>query len=162
MNLQTDVKELAKRLAKPNARGCCEMSVTERNLKGAFAGESQANRRYIFFGEVAQREGYHDIASLFRRTAEEETEHARAIFNMLHPQITTKDALKMALEGETLETKMYPEYAQTAEREGKAADAAELRRLLNEAKEHFELFTETEKKHAEAYKKELENLFPGV
>ena len=68
----------------------------------------------------------------------------------------------MALEGEMLETQMYPEYAETAEREGKAADAAELRRLLGEAKEHFKSFAETEKKHAEAYRKELENLFPGV
>jgi rubrerythrin len=138
------------------------MNDTQNNLRSAFAGESQANRRYVFFAEVAQREGYHNITSLFRRTADEETEHARALFNMLYPQITTKDALKMALEGETLETKMYPEYAAIAEKEGETSDAAELRRLLNEAKEHFEKFAKAEKEHAEAYRKELENLFPGV
>jgi rubrerythrin len=118
--------------------------------------------RYIMFSEVAKREGYCELASHFRRTAEEETKHARALFEMLYPQISAKDALKMALEIETLETRIYSEYTVTAEKEGKVADASELKRLLNEAKKHFEECAAAEKEHAEATKKGLELLFPRV
>ncbi len=91
------------------------MHQTNENLKSALTGESQANMRYIMFSEVAKREGYGELASHFRRTTEEETKHARALFEMLYPQISAKDALKMALEIETLETRRYSEYAVTAE-----------------------------------------------
>ena len=135
---------------------------TEENLKTALASEAQANTRYVLFAEVAKREGYHDIASHFRRVAEEETKHARALFEMLYPQISTKDVLKMALEVEARENTLYSQFAAIADKEGKNADAAELRRLLNEAKEHFEECAKTERAHAEIYRKGLELLFPGV
>jgi rubrerythrin len=138
------------------------MSQTNENLRSELTNESQANMRYIMFSEVAKREGYCELASRFRRTAEEETKHARALFEMLYPQIFAKDALKMALEIETLETRIYSEYTVTGEKEGKVADASELKRLLNEAKKHFEEFAAAEKEHADATKKGLELLFPGV
>jgi len=101
---------------------------TEANLKEAFAGESQANRRYLYFAQKADVEGYPDVAALFRSVAEGETGHAFGHFDFLKevgdpvtgvPVGSTEDNLKSAIEGETYEyTEMYPGFARTARDEG--------------------------------------------
>ena len=101
---------------------------THENLKEAFAGESQANRRYLYFAQKADVEGYPDVAALFRSVAEGETGHAFGHFDFLAEvgdPVTgvavgdTEDNLKSAIEGETYEyTEMYPGFAQTARDEG--------------------------------------------
>src|SRR5947209_13282837 len=101
---------------------------THENLKEAFAGESQANRRYLYFAQKADVEGYPDVAALFRSVAEGETGHAFGHFDHLAEvgdPVTgvsvgaTTDNLKSAIEGETYEyTEMYPGFARTAREEG--------------------------------------------
>lgn len=98
------------------------------NLKNAFAGESQANRRYLYFARVADIEGYPDVGGLFRDTSEAETGHAFGHLDFLKevgdpvtgvPIGTTSKNLKSAVEGETYEyTEMYPGFAKTARDEG--------------------------------------------
>ena len=91
---------------------------TERNLQEAFAGESQANRRYLFFADRADEEGYPQIARLFRAVAEAETVHARNHFNAMDAVGTTRDNLLAASIGEHQEfTAMYPPFIQRAEME---------------------------------------------
>ena len=99
-------------------------SKTEQNLKDAFAGESQANRRYLYFAQKADIEGYNDVAAVFRSTAEGETGHAHGHLEYLEesgdpatglPIGATSDNLKAAIAGETHEyTDMYPGMAKTA------------------------------------------------
>src|SRR5512142_2102122 len=99
-------------------------SKTQENLKEAFAGESQANRRYLYFAQKADVEGYPDVAALFRSVAEGETGHAFGHFAHLaevgdpvtgEPVGETEDNLKSAIAGETSEyTEMYPGFARTA------------------------------------------------
>ena len=103
-------------------------SKTEQNLKEAFAGESQANRRYLYFAQKADIEGYNDVATVFRSTAEGETGHAHGHLEFLEevgdpatglPIGTTTDNLKAAIAGETHEyTDMYPGMAKSAREEG--------------------------------------------
>jgi len=103
-------------------------SRTEANLKEAFAGESQANRRYLYFAQKADVEGYPDVAALFRSVAEGETGHAFGHFDFLAdigdpvtgaPVGSTADNLRSAVEAETYEyTEMYPGFARTARDEG--------------------------------------------
>ena len=103
---------------------------THANLEAAFGGESMANRKYLFFSEVAKQLGHKDLAKLFRDTAAQETEHAFAHFRLLHPELVVNDpeqlsdkekqailsrCLELAIEGETYEyTTMYPEFAAQA------------------------------------------------
>jgi rubrerythrin len=122
-------------------------SKTEANLKTAFAGESQANRRYMYFAQKADVEGYPDVAALFRSVAEGETGHAFGHFDYLAETgdpVTgvkvgpTEDNLKSAIEGETYEyTEMYPGFARTAREEG-----------LDSISEWFETLARAEKSHA--------------
>ena len=101
---------------------------TEENLKAAFAGESQANRRYLYFAQKADIEGYNDVAAVFRSTAEGETGHAHGHLEFLEavgdpatnlPIGPTGDNLKAAIAGETHEyTDMYPGMAKAARTEG--------------------------------------------
>src|SRR3990172_11424040 len=101
---------------------------TFENLKEAFAGESQANRRYLYFARKADVEGYPDISVIFRSVAEGETGHAFGHFDFLKevgdpvtnvPVGDTKQNLKSAIEGETYEfTQMYPGFAKAARDEG--------------------------------------------
>lgn len=117
------------------------------NLKGAFAGESQANRRYLYFARQADIEGYPDIGGLFRDTAEAETGHAFGHMDFLKsigdPATglavgSTEKNLKAAVAGETYEyTEMYPGFAKTARDEGFA-----------ELAEWFETLAKAEKSHA--------------
>ena len=122
------------------------------NLKEAFAGESQANRRYLYFARVADIEGYPDICGLFRDTAEAETGHAFGHLDFLKevgdpvtsvPFGRTELNLKSAIEGETYEyTQMYPGMAKTARAEG-----------FPELAEWFETLAKAEKSHAGRFTK---------
>ena len=127
---------------------------TEENLKEAFAGESQANRRYLYFAQKADVEGYPDIAALFRSVAEGETGHAFGHFDFLAeggvgdpatdlPVGPTEDNLKSAIHGETYEyTEMYPGFAKTARDEGFDEVAEWLETLARAEKSHAGRFTE--------------------
>ena len=91
---------------------------TEKNLQEAFAGESQANRRYIFFADKADKEGYTQIARLFRAAADAETVHARNHFNAMDAVGATKENVMAASVGEHYEfTRMYPVFIDQAEQE---------------------------------------------
>jgi rubrerythrin len=127
---------------------------TESNLKEAFAGESQANRRYLYFARRADVEGYPDVAGLFRDVAEGETGHAFGHFEFLEevgdpvtgvPVGDTPANLKSAIEGETYEySEMYPGFARTARDEG-----------FEEVAEWFETLARAEKSHAGRFTKGL-------
>jgi len=124
------------------------MSQSEKNLKDAFAGESQANRKYLAFAQKAERDGYPQAAKLFRAAAEAETVHAHAHLRTLGEVKGTADNLKAAISGETFEFKsMYPEMIKAAEAEGNKA-----------ALRSFNYANEVEKIHAQLYQKALENL----
>ncbi len=124
------------------------------NLKNAFAGEAQANRRYLYFSRVADIEGYPDMGGLFRDTAEAETGHAFGHMDFLKqvgdpvtgvPFGSTEKNLKSAIEGETYEyTEMYPGMAKTARTEG-----------FEELAEWFETLAKAEKSHAGRFTKGL-------
>ncbi|KUO50239.1 MAG: rubrerythrin [Desulfitibacter sp. BRH_c19] len=121
---------------------------TEKNLKDAFAGESQANRKYLAFAKKADEDGYPIIAKLFRATAEAETLHAHAHLRTLGAIKSTKENLEAAVEGETYEfTKMYPEFIEEAKQEGN-----------KRAQRSFELANEAEKVHGGLFKKTLEKM----
>jgi rubrerythrin len=132
-------------------------SKTHENLKHAFAGESQANRRYLYFARRADIEGFPDIGGLFRDTSEAETGHAFGHLDFLKdvgdpctnvPIGDTEKNLKSAVEGETYEyTEMYPGFAKTAREEGFA-----------EIAEWFETLARAEKSHAGRFGKGLESL----
>lgn len=123
------------------------MSKTEENLKEAFAGESQANRKYLAFAEKANKEGYPQIAKLFRAAAAAETVHAHAHLRAMQGIGSTMENLKEAVSGETHEFKeMYPGMIAAAEEEGQKAA------LLS-----FRYANEVEKKHAEMYQEALDN-----
>ncbi|HEX9593560.1 MAG TPA: rubrerythrin family protein [bacterium] len=125
---------------------------TEKNLKEAFAGESQANRRYMWFAKRADIEGYPDIAGLFRDVAEGETGHAHGHLEFLaesgdpvtgSPIGDTDVNLKSAIAGETYEfTEMYPGFAKTARDEGFDEIAQWLETLARAEKSHAGRFTQ--------------------
>lgn len=127
-------------------------SKTHENLKTAFAGESQANRRYLYFAQKADVEGYPDVAALFRSVAEGETGHAFGHFDFLASAgdpVTgeavgpTTDNLKSAIAGETYEyTEMYPGFAKTAREEGFEEVAEWLETLARAEKSHAGRFTQ--------------------
>ena len=126
-------------------------STTHDNLKAAFAGESQANRRYLYFARKADIEGYPDIAALFRSVAEGETGHAFGHFDFMAdigdpatdvPVGPTPDNLKSAIAGETYEyTEMYPGFAKTARDEGFAEVAQWFETLARAERSHAGRFT---------------------
>ena len=132
-------------------------SKTEENLKEAFAGESQANRRYLYFAQKADIEGYNDVAAVFRSTAEGETGHAHGHLEYLEelgdpgtgmPIVETKANLSSAVQGETHEyTDMYPGMAKTAREEG-----------FEEIADWFETLAKAEKSHAGKFQKTLESI----
>ena len=128
------------------------MSKTEENLKKAFAGESQARNKYVYFAKVARKEGYHYIAKIFEETAENEVQHAKEEFKLLQGINDTKANLKAAIEGENYETtEMYPQMQKEAEEE-----------CNQEAAELFKAIGEVEKKHEARFKKLLEWLEKGM
>ncbi len=124
------------------------MSQTENYLKEAFAGESQANRKYLAFAEKADREGYRQVAKLFRAAAAAETIHAHAHLRALDGIKSTAENLKEAVTGETYEFEsMYPPMIAAAEAEGNTA-----------ALQTFIYANEVEKVHAALYKKAMEKM----
>jgi rubrerythrin len=124
------------------------MAKTEQFLKEAFAGESQANRKYLAFATKAEQEGYPQVARLFRAAGEAETIHAHNHLRVLKGIKTTKENLQEAVAGETHEfKKMYPEMIETAKAEGQ-----------KEAVRTFNFANEVEKVHAQLYQKLLDNL----
>ena len=132
-------------------------SQTQANLKEAFAGESQANRRYLYFAQKADIEGYPDISTLFRSIAEGETGHAFGHFDFLaaagdpvtdQPVGATEDNLRSAIHGETYEyTEMYPGFARTARDEG-----------FTEIAEWLETLARAEKSHAGRFHQGLQSI----
>ena len=130
---------------------------TEENLKHAFAGESQANRRYLYFAQKADVEGYPDVAALFRSVAEGETGHAFGHLDFLAESGDpatglaigpTDDNLKASIAGETYEySEMYPGFAKTARDEG-----------FPEVAEWLETLARAEKSHAGRFQQGLDNL----
>ena len=131
-------------------------SKTEQNLKDAFAGESQANRRYLYFAAKADVEGYNDVAAVFRSTAEGETGHAHGHLEYLEavgdpatglPIGPTKSNLKAAIAGETHEyTDMYPGMAKSARDEG-----------FEEIADWFETLAKAERSHANKFQRTLDS-----
>ena len=132
-------------------------SKTQENLKAAFAGESQANRRYLYFAQKADVEGYNDVASVFRSTAEGETGHAHGHLDYLAvvgdpatdlPIGSSRDNLKAAVAGETHEyTDMYPGMARSARDEG-----------FEEIADWFETLAKAERSHAGRFQRALEEI----
>ncbi len=130
-------------------------SKTAQNLADAFAGESQANRRYLYFASKADVEGAPDVATVFRATAEGETGHAHGHLEYLEvvgdpatgqPIGSTEDNLKSAIHGETHEyTDMYPGMAKTAREEG-----------FDEIADWFETLAKAERSHAGKFQRTLE------
>lgn len=122
------------------------MSKTVENLKAAFAGESQANRKYLAFAEKAEKDGKPGVAKLFRAAAAAETIHAHAHLRLMKGIGSTEENLKAAISGETYEfEKMYPEMMEDAKEEGENA-------ILR----YFGFANEAEKIHAELYTEALE------
>ena len=121
------------------------MSKTDKNLMDAFAGESQANRKYLAFAKQADKEGLPQVAKLFRAAAEAETVHAHAHLRNAGKIGNTAQNLQAALEGETYEfTKMYPQMIEDAKEEGNAAAA-----------KYFDYANKVEEVHANLYKKAI-------
>ncbi len=121
---------------------------TEENLKAAFAGESEARNKYTFFASMAKKDGYEQIADLFRKTADNEKEHAEMWFKELGGMGTTANNLKAAAEGEHYEwTDMYEGFAITAEKEG-----------FPELAMKFRMVADIEKRHEERFRALLENV----
>ena len=121
---------------------------TEKNLQAAFAGESQARSKYTFFASVAKKQGYEQIAALFLKTADNETEHAKLWFKELAGIGSTAENLAAAAEGENYEwTDMYEGFAKTAEAEGFPELAA-----------RFRMVGEVERHHEERYRALLHNV----
>ena len=129
-------------------------SKTEANLMAAFAGESQARNKYTYYASKARKEGYNQIADIFEETANNEKEHAKIWFKLLHegdvPDTMTN--LKDAADGENYEwTDMYAGMAKTAREEGFTKIAA-----------LFEMVAKIEKEHEERYRKLLKNIEDGI
>ena len=127
------------------------MSKTEDNLKAAFAGESQANRKYLAFAKKADQEGLKQVAKLFRAAADAETVHALNHLDVLKGVKTTEENLQEAIDGETHEfTEMYPKMIEEAEKEGN-----------QQALIVFNGANAAEKVHADMYTKALESVKAG-
>lgn len=157
---------------------------TAKNLEAAFGGESMANRKYLFFADVAKQLGMSELSKLFRETANQETEHAFAHFRLIHPELVVDDpsqltedqkkqiaarCLELAIEGETYEyTTMYPEFAEQARQDRDELAAAEFEQQKAESQEHAAIFrkaasnfgflTSIEHHHADQYTEALNAL----
>ena len=127
------------------------MSTTKENLEFAFAGESQANRKYLFFAEKAEQEGHKRIARLFRAAADAETVHARNHLKVMQGIKSTRENLQTAISGENHEfTEMYPQFIKKANVEGE-----------KKATDSFDLANKVEKIHHGLYSDALSKLDKG-
>ncbi len=150
-------------------------SKTIQNLEAAFAGESMANRKYLYFARRCRELGAEEVAQVFERTAEQETAHAFGHLQLLFPEetLTVEKMLQLAIEGETYEyTEMYPAFRNTALEEQNMAAVAEMDEQIAESKEHAQQFADTlkkaekrfaalakvEKKHAQHYQDVLNSV----
>jgi len=127
---------------------------TEKNLQDAFAGESMARNKYTYYASKARKEGYEQIAALFEETANNEKEHAKLWFKMLHGNDVpdTMTNLRDAAEGENYEwTDMYDRMAKEADEEGFTAIAA-----------RFRAVAAIERHHEERYRRLLQNIEEGI
>lgn len=127
---------------------------TEANLMAAFAGESQARNKYTYYASKAKKDGYNQIADIFLETANNEKEHAKMWFKLLHGGAVpgTVENLKDAADGENYEwTDMYAEFAKVAREEG-----------FEDIAKSFEMVGAIEKAHEERYRKLLENVEGGL
>ena len=157
---------------------------TYENLQSALAGESMAHVKYKYFAKIARAEGNEDVAKHFEATAEQELAHAWGHLDLLIDKPNTRECLNMAIRGETHEyTDMYPRMEAEALLEGAQWAANEIRNQIEESKDHaddfinelnkydekkkniiakaqkrFSALKRVEKKHAEAYKQQLENV----
>ena len=127
---------------------------TEQNLRDAFAGESQARNKYTYYASKAKKDGYEQIAAIFQETADNEKEHAKLWFKLLHDGEvpSTMENLKDAAEGEKYEwTDMYDRMAKEAKEEG-----------FDKIAYLFEQVGKIEKEHEERYRKLIENIEDGL
>ncbi len=146
---------------------------TQKNLEAAFAGESMANRKYLYFAKMARQLGDEEVAKVFEETAAQETQHAFSHLSLIYPQdkLTVEKLLEIAIEGERYEhTVMYPSFEKTALDENNSEAVAEFKEQGKESKEHEENFKKTlelarkkfaalkvvEKIHADRYQKVLD------
>jgi len=152
-----------------------DVSKTIKNLEAAFAGESMANRKYLFFARRARELGAVEVAEVFENTAEQETAHAFGHLDLLYPKgsLTVEKMLELAIEGETYEyTEMYPAFRHTALEEKDHAAVKEIDEQIEESREHAEQFTavlemaakrfgalaKVEERHANRYRKTLDKV----
>lgn len=124
-------------------------SKTSDNLHSAFAGESMANRKYLYFAKIARKLGNEEIATLFEETAHQETGHAFAHLELMYPsqELTVEKLLEIAIEGELYETnQMYPEFERIAREEGRLDAVEEFKEQAAESREHAEIFEQAAKR----------------
>lgn len=150
-----------------------DQSKTKKNLEAAFAGESMANRKYLYFARIARELGDDEVAKVFEETAQQETEHALSHLSLIYPRegMTVTKLLEMAIEGERYEhTTMYPGFEKQALSEASQEAAKEFAEQAKESKEHDQRFTKAlelarkrfaalakiEKVHADRYQSYLE------
>ena len=149
------------------------MSITIKNLESAFAGESQAFTKYMYFAKIARAEGYEEVAKHFEHTADQELLHAWGHLELLIGKPNTRECLLKAIEGETYEfTQMYPKFEADAVEEGNVSATREFTEQVAESQEHAEQFKVVlakaekrfkalkgvEQRHADAYKTVLGGL----
>jgi rubrerythrin len=146
-------------------------SKTAKNLHAAFAGESMANRKYLYFAKIARQLGNEDVAKLFEETAHQETGHAFAHLELIYPaqEMTVEKLLEIAIEGELYETnEMYPQFEKVAIEEGnkeaaqefveQAAESSEHAKTFEQAAKRFHALCLVEKYHANRYQKALDKV----
>jgi rubrerythrin len=129
-------------------------SVTVKNIEAAFAGESMAHIKYMYFARIARAAGDDETAQVFEETAAQEVQHAFGHLDLLYPprDMTPARALEMAIAGETYEyTEMYPNFRHLAEEEGNHAAVKEMDGQIAESKEHAARFQETLRKAAKRF-----------
>lgn len=144
---------------------------TRHNIESAFAGESMANRRYLYFAKIARELGNEEVAALFEDIAGQETGHAFAHLQLLYPKegMTVEKLLELARDGELYETnQMYPEFERIAREEGDMAAVAEFQEQAEESREHagifqkaaqrFKAFQHIEALHAAEYDEALQKV----
>lgn len=148
---------------------------TYKNLEAAFAGESMAYQRYMYFAKLARKKGNEEVAQVFEHTAKDEIGHSEGHLRFLYPEdeLSVEDLLKIAIEGETYEyTEMYPGFSKTAAEEGESNAVKEFQEQIKESEEHAKRFAEklpklakifnglakVEKKHAEGYQEALKKV----
>ncbi len=148
---------------------------TLKNLESAFAGESMAYQKYLYFAKLARKKGYEDVAVAFEETAKHEIGHAEGHLRFLFPEesLSVEDLLKLAIAGETYEyTEMYPSFERTAKEENQTLAVEEFKEQAVESLEHAEFFkknldkiskifaglAKVEQAHAKKYEEQLEKL----